>query len=114
MLDGVDHRPGLQAAKNMVWHPLCCNLALISKGQHILQGFGFSQLRVRCEGDTARIELLPADLVQLLKLRERQELESQFLTLDLTAVSASVYAGSGSRCVSAIADGVRRLKLRKF
>lgn len=86
----------------------------MAKEEEILRGFGFSQLRVRCQGDTARIELLPADLVQLLKSKERQELVSQFLALGFTAVTASVYAGSGSRCVSAIADGVRRLKLRKF
>jgi len=86
----------------------------VAKAEEILRCFGFSQLRVRCQGDTSRIELLPADLVQLLKPKKRQELTCQFLALGFTAVSASVYAGSGSRCVSAIADGVRRLKLRKF
>ncbi len=71
--------------------PVSANrLQRVAKAEEILRGFGFSQLRVRCQGDTARIELLPADLVQLLKPKERQELVSQFLALGFTAVSVDL------------------------
>jgi uncharacterized protein len=62
----------------------------VAKAEEILRSFGFSELRVRCQGDTARIELLPADLVQLLKPKERQELVIQFLALGFTAVSVDL------------------------
>lgn len=62
----------------------------VAKAEELLKNLGFRRLRVRCQGDTARIELPPEQLEVILKLKKRQELVEQFLALGFTAVSVDL------------------------
>jgi uncharacterized protein len=66
------------------------NLSMVERGEELLRSLGFAELRVRHHGDTARIELPPADLARLAEpaLRERvvsdlKALGYRYITLDL-------------------------------
>ncbi|WP_255124775.1 ATP-dependent sacrificial sulfur transferase LarE [Synechococcus lacustris] len=65
-------------------------LQRVAKGEDLLRQFGFSQLRLRCQGDTARLELQTDQFELLLKHKQRQELVEQFLALGFTAVSVDL------------------------
>ncbi|NDG02373.1 MAG: ATP-dependent sacrificial sulfur transferase LarE [Synechococcaceae bacterium WBB_34_004] len=65
-------------------------LQRVAKGEDLLRQFGFSQLRLRCQGDTARLELQTDEFELLLKHKQRQELVEQFLALGFTAVSVDL------------------------
>ncbi len=63
-------------------------LLMIEKGEDILNNLGFSQVRVRHHGVIARIEVLPNEMAELLRLRETIEdtfhtLGFRYVTLDL-------------------------------
>lgn len=63
-------------------------LARAEAAENFLFGLGMTQLRVRCHGDLARIEALPAEMEMLFRNRERvaarfQELGFRYVTMDL-------------------------------
>jgi uncharacterized protein len=62
-------------------------LQRVASGEAWLQQHGFNELRVRSQGESARIELPPDQLTALLEPALREALVSAFLDLGFTAVS---------------------------
>jgi uncharacterized protein len=66
-------------------------LARVAQAEAWLRQQGYRDLRVRSQGETARIELAAAEMAQLLQRLEhegwRQELVQSFVALGFTAVS---------------------------
>ncbi|MBN1167784.1 MAG: ATP-dependent sacrificial sulfur transferase LarE [Methanospirillaceae archaeon] len=60
-------------------------LLMIEKGEDILNDYGFCQARVRHHGTIARIEVLPAEMAEVLRLREK--IEEKFHTLGFCYVT---------------------------
>lgn len=62
-------------------------LSRVAQAERWLQQRGFDQVRVRSQGETARIEVPAARLAELMQEGLRQELVQAFLQLGFTAVS---------------------------
>ena len=62
-------------------------LSRVAQAERWLQQRHFDQVRVRCQGETARIEVPAARLAELMEEGLRQELVQAFLQLGFTAVS---------------------------
>ena len=62
-------------------------LSRVAQAERWLQQRGFDQVRVRSQGETARIEVPAARLTELMQEDLRQELVQVFLQLGFTAVS---------------------------
>ena len=62
-------------------------LSRVAQAERWLQQRGFDQVRVRSQGETARIEVPAARLAELMQEDLRQELVQVFLQLGFTAVS---------------------------
>ena len=62
-------------------------LQRVARGEVWLRQHGFNELRVRSQGESARIELPPDQLTALLEPALREALVSAFLDLGFTAVS---------------------------
>lgn len=66
------------------------DLSMIEEAEDYIRGFGIRQLRVRHYGDTARIEVIPADMEILIKKTNREKILYKlhqigytYITLDL-------------------------------
>lgn len=69
-------------------------LARIEAAEDVLVALGFAEMRVRCHGDTARIEVPPARFPELVARREAivpplRELGFRFVTLDLAGLRSA-------------------------
>jgi uncharacterized protein len=63
-------------------------LSRIEAGEAVLEGLGFGQVRIRCHGEVARIEVEPGELEKVFKKREAivkglSELGFKYITADL-------------------------------
>ena len=65
-------------------------LSRVAQAERWLQQRGFDQVRVRSQGETARIEVPAARLAELMQEGLRQELVQAFLKLGFTAVSVDL------------------------
>ncbi len=78
-------------------------LTRIDRAEQLLADLGFRQYRVRVSGDSARIELLPADLVRMVEPQNRTAVTSalhslgfRYVSLDLDGYrTGSMNAGKG-------------------
>ncbi len=63
------------------------NLARVSQAEDYLRRHGFSQVRVRHHGETARIEILPEEFGKLLAKEEREKIARRLKKLGYTYVT---------------------------
>ena len=62
-------------------------LARVEKAEELLLSLGFSQMRVRVHGETARIEVLPEEIERLASRKVRTLVTEQFREYGFTYVS---------------------------
>ena len=62
-------------------------LSMVEKGEELLFSLGFSQVRVRTDGVTARIEVLPSQLQKVLDASTRKKIISSFKNYGFTYIS---------------------------
>jgi len=62
-------------------------LARVDAAEELLRGRGFTQCRVRCHGDLARLELLPEELGRLMESGERLRVEGELRALGFRQVT---------------------------
>ncbi len=65
-------------------------LARIDRAEQFLMDLGFRQVRVRCHGDLARIELLPADMPRLFENGTAARVNAELKKIGFTYVSADL------------------------
>jgi len=62
-------------------------LSMIEESEDYIRGFGLRQLRVRHYGDTARIEVMPADMSVLIKKSTREKIVNKLRQLGYTYIT---------------------------
>ena len=65
-------------------------LGRIQKAEDFLSELGFTQIRVRCQGETARIEVDSKQIGRLLDINIRQKISRQFLKLGFKKTSIDI------------------------
>lgn len=65
-------------------------LAMIDEAEQILMDMGYKQVRVRCHGNLARIEVDPADIESLVSTDVRSEIYKEFKKLGFTYVTLDI------------------------
>lgn len=66
------------------------NLAMIEAAEDFLQKLDFHELRVRSDGITARIELLPKEIARLVQEDIRQKITKKFINIGFKFVSLDI------------------------
>jgi uncharacterized protein len=65
-------------------------LGMVNRAEEVLLGLGFTQLRVRMRGTTARIEVPPKDIARLTEEKTRTEIVSAFTQIGFKHVAADL------------------------
>lgn len=65
-------------------------LLMVDKAEFLLQGLGFGQVRVRCHGKTARIEVDPDRIDTILKKEFRQKISTAFAKIGFEHASIDI------------------------
>lgn len=63
------------------------SLHMVERAETLLSGMGFRSLRVRKQGETARIELLPEDISRMLDSTLRESVVSKLREIGFTCVA---------------------------
>lgn len=66
-------------------------LAMVEVAEEFLRSVGFEQLRVRVHGKLARIEILPADFPELMKIRQDVTVKFKSIGFDYVALDLQGY-----------------------
>lgn len=87
-------------------------MARVDAAEAELRALGFRELRVRCHGDVARIELRPADVARAARVRTRRDIDRRlaalgfrFVALDLRGLRSGSMSEASASSGAEAADG---------
>jgi len=66
------------------------DLLMVDKAEALLQGMGFAQVRVRCHGNMARIEVEPDRINKILNMDIRQKISTAFVKIGFEHTSIDI------------------------
>jgi len=66
------------------------NISMVDKAEFFLQDLGFAQVRVRCHGKTARIEVEPGRVDRILNSDIRQKISTEFQEIGFAHTSIDI------------------------